>query len=250
MDITVIYPTYNEEKNLRATIERSLAALRPLFREFEVLIVNDCSKDATPQLAEQLAAEHPEVRVLHNEKNLGSGGAWAHGLRQARGQLITHNGMDYPFDLADLALMMPLLDEADVVVAVRKDRETYTLFRKITSWGNLALLNILFPLRLRDYNFTQLYKRQVLEAVETETRSAAFITPETMIRAHDLGFRVKPIPITYHPRLHGVATSGSFCVIYTSLRDMLRFWVRRLLRRRSTMGPLIPRDEQAVRAAS
>ena len=73
MQITVIYPTYNEEKNIHDTIDRSLTALRGLFENFEILIVNDCSRDSTPRLAEELAARHPEVRVLHNEKNLRNG---------------------------------------------------------------------------------------------------------------------------------------------------------------------------------
>jgi len=231
MEITVVYPAYNEEENIRSTVERSLEALREQFEDFEILIVDDRGQDNTGAIADELARQHPEVRVLRNPRNLGQGESLKNGFREARGDLVIHNAMDYPFDLRDLAAMLPLLDDADVVAAARRMRAGYTLYRRVLSVGNLALLHVLFPLRLSDYNFVQLYRREVLQRVKTRARSTAFITPETMIRAHDMGFRVREVAIEYHPRLRGVATAGKPKVVLSSMWDMLRFWLERTVRR-------------------
>ncbi len=231
MEITVIFPAFNEEENIRPAMQRALDSLRPRFNRFEILIIDDASRDGTPKIADELAAAHPEIRVIHNKRNLGAGHSVWVGFRNASCDLVIHNAMDYPFDLEDLDNMIPLLARADIVVAIRKERAGYTAYRKLTSKVNLALLNMLFGLKLRDYNFTQLYRKQVLDAVETTTRSTAFLTPETIIRAHDMGFRVAAVDIEYYPRVAGVATSGKPKVILQSMRDMFRFWIDRKLGR-------------------
>jgi glycosyltransferase involved in cell wall biosynthesis len=231
-DISVIYPAYNEADNIRSTIQRSIEALRPLCRAFELLIVNDASKDDTGRIAEELAAKYPEVRVIHNARNLGQGASIVRGFRDARYGLLIHNGMDYPFDLKDLAILLPASAEADIVVAVRKSRAGYSQYRKLTSVVNLALLHTLFPhWKLRDYNFVQLYPRSAWERLKVDARSTAFLTPEALIRAHDLGYVIREVEIDYLPRVAGIASSGSPKVIIRSLGDMFRFWLKRTLGR-------------------
>lgn len=224
MEITVIFPAYNEEENIRQTVDRALAALRPRFERFEILIVDDCGSDATGKIADELAGRHPEIRVLHNPRNLGAGASVLRGIRHARYALVTHNSMDYPFDLCDLDRMLPLLAETDIVVAARKRRAGYTSYRKFISRVNIGLLHLLFPLRLSDYNFTQIYPKTYLDRVEVVSTSAGFVTPELLIRAVDMGLRVEAVEIAYSPRLKGQATSGNPRIVLHSLADLLRFW--------------------------
>jgi len=227
--ITVIFPAYNEAANIRQAIAKSMDAMSSRFETFELLIINDGSQDDTGSIAEELAAGYPEITVLHNERNMGLGETLYRGFQCAKGELVIQNAMDYPLDLRDLDRLIPVLDEADVVVAVRKAYAGYTPYRKLTSKVNRALLRILFEPKLRDYNYTQLYKAKVLEAARPVSRSTVFIAPEIIIRAHELGFRIKEVDIDYHPRLAGEATSGKPRVILISVRDMFVFWVKSLL---------------------
>jgi glycosyltransferase involved in cell wall biosynthesis len=226
--ITVIFPAYNEAANIGRAIERSIEAMSARFDTFELLIIDDGSRDGTGSIAEELAQTHPEITVLHNERNLGLGETLYRGFQCAKGELVIQNAMDYPLDLRDLDLLLPVLDEADVVVAVRKAYAGYTRYRKLTSKVNRALLRLLFEPKLRDYNYTQLYKRNVLEAARPTSRSTVFIAPEIIIRAHELGYRIKEVEIEYHPRIAGKATSGKPKAILFSVRDMLIFWVKHL----------------------
>ena len=228
MDISVIFPAYNEADNIRSTIRKSLAALGPLFDRFEILIVDDCGSDGTGRIADELAARHPEIRVLHNPRNLGQGASIVRGFREARYPLLLHNAIDYPFDLQDLSLMLPALARADIVVASRLDRPGYSLYRSLASAVNRWLLHALFPLRLRDYNFVQLYPKSVWDDIQVEARSTAFLTPEALIRAYDMGYRIEQVDVPYHARPSGVATSGKPKVVLRSIQDMFRFWWKRL----------------------
>lgn len=240
LSLSVIYPAYNEEENIRDTIARSLAALRARLEAFEILIINDRSRDRTGEIAEELARANPEITVLHNPQNMGQGATLIEGFQRARGEWVLHNAMDYPFDLQDLDKMLPLLDEADVVVAARNQRPNYTAYRRFLSWGNLTLVRLLFDLKLSDFNFVQLYRKEVLEVARPDAASTGFITTETLIRAHDAGFRIKEVQVDYHPRLRGVATSGSLKVVVRSLRDLFRFWWKRA-RTRSMRAPVAAR---------
>jgi dolichol-phosphate mannosyltransferase len=228
MEISVIFPGYNEEASIRETISRALEALRPRFERFEIIIVDDCGRDATGRIADELAARHPEVIVLHNPRNLGQAGSILRGFRHARYELVTHDAMDYALDLCDLDRMLPLLAEADIVVAAREQRAGYSTYRKLISHINLGMLHCFFDLRLSDYNFTQLYPKSYLDRVEPISRSAGFVTPELLFRAHDMGLRVKEVKVPYQARTAGVATAGNPRIVLASLKDLLRFWWLRL----------------------
>lgn len=229
--ITVIFPAYNEERNIRSAMVRAVEAMRPRFHVFELLIINDGSTDGTAQVAEELARTYPEITVIHNRENLGLGETLYRGFQCARGELVIQNAMDYPFDLCDLDKMIPLLEEADVIAAVRKGHAGYTAYRKVASRVNRFLLRLLFDPKLRDYNYTQLFRKEVLRAARPSSRSTVFMVPETLIRAHELGFRITELDIDYYPRLFGKATSGKPSIVLRSLRDMFGFWIQRRLHR-------------------
>lgn len=227
--ITVIFPAYNEEQNIRSTMVKAVEAMRPRFHVFELLVINDGSTDRTGEIAEDLARSYPEITVMHNRQNLGMGETLYRGFQCARGELVIQNAMDYPFDLCDLDKMIPLLEEADVIAAVRKGHAGYSAYRKMASRANRFILRLLFSPKLRDYNYTQLFKREVLSAARPSSRSTVFIVPEIIIRACELGFRIIEIDIDYHPRRFGEATSGKPKVILWCLHDMFMFWIKRRL---------------------
>lgn len=235
--ITVIFPAYNEAANIRRAIKKSMEAMSPRFDTFELLILDDGSRDDTGSIAEELAETYPEITVLHNERNMGLGETLYRGFQCAKGELVIQNAMDYPLDLRDLDKLLPVLDEADVAVAVRKAYAGYTPYRKLASKVNRALLRLLFQPKLRDYNYTQLFKREVLEAARPTSRSTVFIAPEILIRAHELGFRIKEIEVDFHPRIAGEATSGKPGVILRSLRDLFAFWIKGLFTHRHSSHP-------------
>lgn len=222
--LSVVIPAYNEELNIERAMNRALQTLDRLFEKFEIIIVNDNSSDRTAEIADSLAAGDKRIRVLHNQVNLRQGASLLKGFAEARYELVIHDAMDYPFDLEDLVKLMPYIEGNDIVVACREQRAGYSLYRHFLSHANILLLHLFFELKLPDYNFVQLYKKQVLERVQVRARSTGFVTPELVIRAHRMGFKVASVPIQYLPREAGVAHSGAIKVIAATLRDLLSFW--------------------------
>jgi glycosyltransferase involved in cell wall biosynthesis len=234
-EISVVYPAYNEEANVRLTLDRSIEALKSQFERFEIIIVDDGSTDQTLALLNEYASIHPEIIVLSNETNSGAGDSMLRGMMAASCSLVVNNAMDYPFDLSDLSKMCPLTEVADVVVAAREGRPGYTLYRHFLSRVNWTLLRVLFGLPLSDLNFVQIYKQEVLQSISVQSRSAGFMPAEMLIQARDQSFRIQEIEIPYHPRLAGKSVMGNPKVALTSLMEMLSFWVARRRRLREVI---------------
>lgn len=225
--LSVVIPAYNEEKNLPTTLPRAVASLRRHLGRFEILVVNDCSKDDTGRLADEFAAGHPgEVRVLHNPQNLRQGGSLRRGFAEARMPLVTHNAMDYPFDFEDLPVLLRHFEgatPADVVVASRRTYPGTSRPRRFVSWVNRSLIHLVFGSTVTDYNFIQIYRREVL-ALPAISDATSFITPEKIIRAHRGGMRVVEEIVDYHRREHGTPSSANVKNIRRALADMGRLW--------------------------
>ncbi len=226
LSLSVVMPAYNEERLIESAIRRCVSSLEKLVGDFEILLIDDCSKDRTPQLVDALAREFPQhVQAIHNPQNLKQGGSIHKGFALARCELVTHNAMDYPFHFEDLACVLPHFPAADIVVVTRKSYPGVSRLRLFVSWVNRSLIRLLFGTDITDYNFVQVYKRDVLEQLPCFSKATAFVTVERIIRAHHLGFRVVAVEAEYHRRETGVSSSGTWRVVRDSLRDMVRLWL-------------------------
>jgi glycosyltransferase involved in cell wall biosynthesis len=234
--LSLVLPCYNEELNVRPTLERCARGLETLVPSFEIVLVDDCSTDGTPAVAAELAAEIPAIRILRNPLNLGAGASLLVGLRAARASVIVHNSMDYPFDLHDLREVLPLFPQHDVVIVARRDRSAHRPYRKLTSFVHYWLVRLLFRVRFRDMNFVQAYKREIVECLDVKARSPAFVTPELLIRARDRGFAIGEVTATFHARTRGAASYGRPRDILWALADMISFWLERRQARARAAG--------------
>jgi len=234
-DVTIVIPAYNEEESLRPTVVAVAEALRELGKSYEILIIDDGSTDGTAGLARALADEDPAVRLIQHERNRGPGSGVVTGIEHATGEAVMFIPADLAMDLADLHKYFDAAEEADVVVGLRSDRRDYSAFRRLVSVANIALIRLLFGMRVRQFNYIHLYKRRIFERIEIETRSV-FMTAEVLIKARDLGYRLTEVEVGYVPRTTGRGACGRPGVIARTVWDLARFWVRwawgRLTRRR------------------
>lgn len=225
VSLSVVMPAYNEAGNIDKTLPRAVASLRRMVGTFELVVIDDASKDDTGAIARRLAETHPEIRVVTNETNLRQGGSLKKGFGLVQHDWVIHNAMDYPFDFDDLPLLLDHVPDADVVVASRRDYPGITLPRKFVSFANRAIIRALFGSTVKDYNFIQLYRRTVLQSMRTFSDSTSFITPEKIIRAHRKGLRVVEVDVEYHRRETGTPSSANVKNIKRALGEMGRLWI-------------------------
>ena len=222
--LSLVMPAYNEAGNIERAV-RAAAAAGAQTGTYEVVVVDDGSRDAT---AERLAALEAEMgarlRVVRHEKNRGYGAALRSGFAAAEGDLVFYTDSDNQFDLSELASVIPLMQEWDAVLGYRIDRKDARR-RLMTSWVFNRLSCIVFDLRVRDLNCSfKLFRRDVLRALPLESDDF-FIDTELVVRLHRAGFRYVERGVTHLPRLAGRSTVR-LSDIPRTLAAVARMWAK------------------------
>ena len=207
LNLSLVVPVYNEEKNLPLLIDAIRAALEPLPYTWEVVLVDDGSEDSSLQVMTQLAEEYSEhLRVVSFRRNFGQTAAIAAGLDYAKGEIIILLDADLQNDPADIPMLLEKLDEGyDLVSGWRKQRQDTYLTRTLPS--NLAnwLISRVTGVPLHDYGCTlKAYRREVLEGFRLYGEMHRFIP----VFAHSVGARITEVPVNHHPRRFGKAKYG------------------------------------------
>ncbi|MFQ5422852.1 MAG: glycosyltransferase family 2 protein [Phycisphaerae bacterium] len=226
--LTIFFPCYNEEGNVERVTRAASEAARDLAETFEVIVVNDGSRDRTGEIADRLAAEIPEVRAVHNRPNRGYGGAVARGLTEARMEWIFFTDGDGQFDIAELPKLIDLLDRGDVAVGYRLERADPWI-RKLNAacWGRLVRL--LFRLKVRDIDCAfKLLPRSLIDAIELHSEGA-LISTELLAKAAGRGLRIVETGVHHYPRTAGTQTGANLKVILKAFYEL--FKLRRRIRR-------------------
>ncbi len=213
--ISVVVPVYDEAENLRPLHEGIVAALAG--RAFEVIYVDDGSRDGSAAVLDEIAAADPRARVLHFRRNYGQTAAIAAGMEHARGEVIVPLDADLQNDPADIPALLAKLDEGfDVVSGWRKSRQDAAA-RVLPSVLANGLISWISGVKLHDYGCTlKAYRREVMEGVRLYGEMHRFIP----IYASWQGARVAEMPVRHHPRIHGRSKYG-FRRTYRVLLDLV-----------------------------
>lgn len=223
---------FNEEATLAAATEEVVLGLRAAAgREFEVLLVDDGSRDQTPVIAARLADKYPEVRVLTHAQNRGPGSALITGFAAAQKDIVCFTAADQQIPFAEIAAQLPLLDDYEMVVGRRTGRPGYSWMRLLSSQVYIWLVHRLFGLtEFEDFNFVYLYRRSLLEQFKIESQGV-FLCTELLIKAVDNKASITSATISCYRRKAGKATCGKPRVIAYTFGQMMNFWWHWQLRR-------------------
>lgn len=223
-ELSAFFPAHNEEANVRATTEAMLRVLPEIADRYEVLIVDDGSTDATPRLADELAAEHPQVRVIHHATNRGYGGALRTGFYNCRYDLISFIDGDGQFDYAEIRSFLPFVERYDLVIGYRVDRQdSRQRALNARAWG--TLIRLAFGLRARDIDCAfKLIHRRNLEQMPRLRSDGAMASAELLIRARNAHLSIKELPVHHYPRRAGEQTGANLRVIFKAFRDLFGLW--------------------------
>jgi glycosyltransferase involved in cell wall biosynthesis len=227
-ELSYFFPAHDEAANIEALVDEALASLPAIAERFEIVCVDDGSRDGTGAIADRLAAEHPDVvRVVHHPQNRGYGAAVRSGLAAARFPLVCFTDGDRQFRVADLGRLTSRLaqTQADVVIGYRIRRADPPLRLAYARVYRLCL-RTLFGLRVRDPDCAcKLFRREALGAVSVES-GGAFLSAELLIKIVARGGRIAEVGVPHHPRTAGRASGADPRVILRAIRD---FWRLRLL---------------------
>jgi glycosyltransferase involved in cell wall biosynthesis len=242
------FPAHNEEANLEGLVAEALDTLPTLAETFEIVIVNDGSKDSTGSMADALAVSHPGVvRTVHHPVNLGYGAALRSGFRAARFEHVAFTDGDRQFKVADVGRLIERMAEADgpdVVVGYRIKRAD-PLVRTLYARAYRLANRIFFGLRVRDVDCAcKLFRREALEGIGVES-GGAFFSAELLIKLQAAGRSLAEVGVPHYPRTAGSPTGAKPSVVFRAVRD---FWFLRL-RMWSNRSRALRRGESLVGVA-
>jgi glycosyltransferase involved in cell wall biosynthesis len=223
--VSLFFPVYRDERTVRLVAEKGLRLLRSLEVPFEIVIVDDGSPDRSGAIADELAREHPEIRVVHHPSNLGYGAAVKSGIGASRNSIVCMTDGDDEYEVEDFRKLLRLRDRYDLIITFRY-RKIYSNWRIFVSWVYNVLLRFFFRTPFRDVSTgLRLARREVLEDVRLESTSP-FVGAELAIKAMLMGYRVGEVGIQTFPRGFGRGSSTSVPNILATIRDMWRIYHR------------------------
>jgi glycosyltransferase involved in cell wall biosynthesis len=226
--LSYFFPAHNEEANVAGLVEEALAVLPTLADTFEIIVVNDGSRDRTQLIADELTASHPGiVRAVHHPVNRGYGAALRSGFGAARHELVAFTDGDRQFRVADIGRLTARLAAADApdVVAGYRIKRADPLIRTIYARAYRLANRIYFGLRVTDVDCAcKLFRREVLEGISLESEGA-FFSAELLIKLRAAGRSVVEVGVPHYPRTAGSPTGARPQVVLRAVRD---FWRLRL----------------------
>lgn len=220
---------YNEEKNIETTYLKSLPILKSIAKKWEIILVNDGSRDNSLEILKRLAKTYPHTVVVNHPQNRGYGAAMKSGMYTARYRWISFIDGDGQFDYNDITNLIAHQKKtnADLVIGHYLGRQV-PFYRKLgTAAWQLAVF-ILFGLRVRDIDCGfKLFRKKVIDTIpRLEAERGPFISSEFLIKAKKYGFKIVEVGVHHYPRTEGQGTGANLNVIIAGLTDLVRLWFK------------------------
>jgi glycosyltransferase involved in cell wall biosynthesis len=244
--LSVIFPAFNEEANIRHTVEAARLVLPKLAQTWEIILVNDGSRDATTPICDELAEQYPEVRAIHHVENRGYGAALKSGILAARHNYIFFTDSDGQFDLQELERLIEWASHYDIVTGYRAKRQDPP-HRLINAWGWKTLVRMVLGVKVRDIDCAfKIFQRSVFDRVQIRS-VGAMVNTEILAQANSFGMRIHEVKVSHYPRRAGKPSGANLRVIAKAFRELFRLWGQ--LRNVTHEQPGLFRTEVAVMEA-
>jgi len=193
LSISLVFPAYNEEENIAFAVQKAKKVLSSVADNWEIIVVNDGSRDGTCQIINQLSHLDSRIKPIHHHANLGYGAALKSGITSAKYDLIFFCDSDLQFDIGELPVFIELIRDCDIVIGYRVKRQD-PLYRKLNAWcWNLLIIG-------------------------------AMVNTDILVQAHRCGFHIKEQPVTHYPRHRGKQTGANIRVIIKAFNELFKLY--------------------------
>jgi glycosyltransferase involved in cell wall biosynthesis len=220
-DISFFFPVYNDETTVRIVANRAMELLDDVANNYEIIIVNDGSPDASGAIADQLALEYEKISVIHHPVNRGYGAAMKTGIAASKYDIICMVDGDNEYDVFDLKKMLAVRNYYMLIIAFRY-KKLYSTKRIFISFIYNTVLRVVFKSPFRDISTgIRLIHRAVVDDLEL-TSNSPFIGAELTLKSMLRGFPVGEVGIQTFPRDFGQGSATSFKNIMGTIKDIWR----------------------------
>jgi glycosyltransferase involved in cell wall biosynthesis len=241
--ISVFFPAYNDAGTIGSLVALADRTLRKLTDDYEIIVVNDGSKDHTAQILSEMEALYPSLRVVHHPTNMGYGTALRTGIATATKDLIFYTDGDAQYDVREMEKLVPLMsEETDIVNGYkisRSDPAHRIVIGNIYCWS----VKLAFGIRIKDVDCDfRLMRRSSINRVRLQSSSGT-ICVEMIKSFQDAGLRFAETPVHHYHRTYGKSQFFNFRRLFKTLFDLSLLWWRLVILRRTQ---LVPPGEEAT----
>ena len=230
--LTVVIPAYNEEGNIEATVREVTAAAAPRFDAYELIVIDDKSRDKTGEIADRLAKADSHVRVVHNDPNHGLGWNFRAGIGMAKMDHVAMVPGDNAFDRDALISLFDAVGKTDIVAGYTMNMEVRPMSRRVISWCFTNGMNLLFGQRMKYFNGPCIFR--TADAMKARSSSDGFAyMAEMLVRLLTAGRTVTQVGLVLHERQSGKSAAFRPKNVVSVFRTVGRlFWETRILRKK------------------
>lgn len=223
-NLSIFFPFWNEEKNIVNVVKKAIPVAKKIANKWEIIIIDDGSSDRTLQIANNLAKNNPNLKVIHHEKNRGYGAALKSGFENSKYDLIVFNDGDGQFDFSQIDRFIEKINPVDLVIGYRKKRHDHPfrhLLMNLLKIWDFVFFNFYF--RDIDCGF-KLFKKETLSKIMPFKSEGAMITTEILAKAKRANLKIGEVPVTHYPRIYGDQSGGNLRVVIRAIRESFVLW--------------------------
>lgn len=223
--LSVFFPIYNEEKNIPITVEKAIKVLETLdLKKYEIILVDDGSKDKSPEIIDDLAKKYDFIRAIH-QANGGYGSALRTGFANAKYDWIVYTDADGQFDFSEVTKFLEKATEADIIYGFKVKRSD-PFFRTLAAAGWALSLFLILGLRVKDVDtgFKMINKKVLEKITPLKSTRGGMINAELVMKARKAGFKFVQVSVNHYHRLHGKPSGVKLGVIVQSYLDLFKLW--------------------------
>ena len=226
VSLSIVIPAYNEEANVAEAVRRVSRTAQNLGMDYEIIVVNDGSRDRTGDVVREMMPSTPSVRLVEHFPNRGYGGALKAGFAASTKDLIAFLPADNQFDFSEIRLLLDKLAPDVVLVSgQRVDRKDHAV-RKLNAFGWNLVVRLTFGYLIKDIDCGfKVFRRWVLDRIHVES-NGAMIDTEMLAEMRARGYRIAEAPVSHLPRTAGSPTGANLKVVLRAFRDLFRFRLR------------------------
>ena len=221
--ISAFFPAYNEGENIEKMCASLKAVLPGIAEDYEIIIVNDGSRDRTKEIADRLAQENDRILAIHHGRNLGYGAAIRSGIQACHKEYIFFTDGDNQFDVSQLYTFVPLISGYDGVIGFRLNRQDPWI-RKLNAWAWNRLVRLLLGLKVKDIDCAfKLFRRTIFDQVHLEY-TGAMISTEMLVKIAQHRYKIREAGVLHSPRLAGKQTGANLRVVLRAFKELFLFY--------------------------
>lgn len=225
-ELSIFFPFWNEEKNVERVVEAAVPIAKEIASKWEIIIIDDGSKDKTLEIAKKLEEKHRNIRIISHFPNRGYGSALKEGLESARYNYVVFTDGDGQFDFTEVTKFTEEIVSADIVIGFRKKRRDHQLFKRLLLMNLLKVWDyMLFGFYYKDIDCGfKMFTKKAIASLTPLRSEGAMITTEILAKATKKKLVIRQVGVEHYPRKHGVETGSNFAVIIRAVLESLLLW--------------------------